>query len=101
LDALQKINTSHGTVRINVLARELNISQDPFEKRFRRMVGTSPKQYSSIVRLKNVIASYRQNKNLTAAAYDAGYFDQAHFIKDFKSFTGQTPLNFFKSSSYW
>jgi AraC-like DNA-binding protein len=38
---------------------------------------------------------------LTDAAYQAGYFDQSHFIKDFRLFTGRTPKDFFSDFQYW
>jgi len=104
LHALERIKSANGGLRIKDLITELNISQDPFEKRFRRVIGTSPKQFSTIVRLRNLITAFPhfpQAENFTDAAYRAGYFDQAHFIKDFKSFTGQTPQAFFGNPSFW
>ncbi len=101
LNAAQKIKSANGDVKIRDLVEVLHISRDPFEKRFRRLVGTSPKQFASIVRLRNLIDNRSPAESLTDAAQAAGYFDQAHFIKDFKSFTGQTPQAFFKSSAYW
>ncbi|GAB4056351.1 helix-turn-helix domain-containing protein [Spirosoma litoris] len=99
--AIQQIQLANGTVRISELLANLPISQDPFEKRFRRIVGTSPKQFSKIVRLRSVINQYASAQSLTEMAYQAGYFDQAHFIKDFRSFTGLTPHLFFQSGAYW
>ncbi|QDK78328.1 helix-turn-helix domain-containing protein [Spirosoma sp. KCTC 42546] len=99
--AIQHIQLSKGTVRIHELLADLPISQDPFEKRFRRMVGTSPKQFSRIVRLRSVINQYSPAQSLTETAHQAGYFDQAHFIKDFRTFTGQVPHLFFQSGGYW
>lgn len=101
LHALDRIKSANGGLRIKDLITELNISRDPFEKRFRRAIGTSPKQFSTIVRLRNLIATFPQAENLTDAAHTAGYFDQAHFIKDFTSFTGQAPKAFFKKASFW
>ncbi|WP_143307179.1 helix-turn-helix domain-containing protein [Chitinophaga vietnamensis] len=95
--AIQLIKQQHGIVRIKELAPALHISQDAFEKRFRALVGATPKQYASIVRLKNLINNYASYTSLTDASYEAGYFDQSHFIKDFRGFTGQTPKDFFKS----
>lgn len=100
-DALSKVRSAKGNIRIKNLIEKLPISRDPFEKRFRRVTGTSPKQFANIIRLRNVIDNYSQEKNLTEAAYRAGFFDQSHFIKDFKTFTGQTPKVFFKSPSFW
>lgn len=99
--AIQQIQFSKGTVRINELLADLPIGQDPFEKRFRRVVGTTPKQFSKIVRLRAVIDQHASGQRLTETAYQAGYFDQAHFIKDFRTFTGQAPHLFFQSGAYW
>lgn len=100
-NALHQIQSANGNIRIKKLISTLHISNDPFEKRFRKLTGTSAKQFSSIVRLRNVINTHTASKNLTEAALTAGYFDQAHFIKDFRSFTGQAPQEFFKSPLYW
>ena len=99
--AINLIKQQNGIIRIKDLARHLHISQDPFEKKFRQQVGSSPKQYASIIRLRNLIKNYSSYSSLTDASYEAGYFDQSHFIKDFRLFTGQAPKDFFKSSQYW
>jgi len=95
--AIQIIRQQKGIVRIKDLANALYISQDPFEKKFRALIGSSPKQYASIIRLRSLIKNYPSYASLTEASYEAGYFDQSHFIKDFRVFTGQTPKDFFKS----
>src|SRR5262249_31566081 len=87
--AVQKIKQAHGDIRIKDLAKDLYTSRDPFEKRFRQATGTSPKQFAGIVRLRRLIGHYASYSSLTDAAHRAGYFDQAHFNKHFKSFTGQ------------
>lgn len=99
--AVQLIQQQNGLVRIKDLAAALHISQDPLEKRFRALIGSTPKQYASIVRLRNLIRQYPSAPSLTAASYEAGYFDQSHFIKDFRLFTGQSPKDFFKSPPSW
>jgi AraC-like DNA-binding protein len=99
--ALQDIHQAQGTLRIKLLADKLCISQDAFEKRFRRVVGVSPKVFSSIVRMKSILHKGLNEMRLAEAAFDAGYFDQPHFNKDFKLFTGQTPGEFLKSPVYW
>ena len=101
LDAIHQIRYAKGDLRIKSLAGGLNISQDAFEKRFRKMTGTSPKQFAVTVRLRSIIEQYTKPDSLTAVAHSAGYFDQAHFIKDFRSFTGQTPQSFFTSPVFW
>ncbi|MEO6549746.1 MAG: helix-turn-helix transcriptional regulator [Ferruginibacter sp.] len=100
-NAVDKIYSMKGIVKIKELANTLYISNDSFEKRFRKIAGTTPKQFSSIVRMKSVISQKQQNQNIADIAFNAGYFDQPNFNKDFKLFTGQTPTDFFKSSSFW
>lgn len=100
LTAVEKMYAAKGFYKIKDLADSLYISQDAFEKRFRKATGASPKHFSSIIRLRNVITTGKQ-QNFTSIAYDAGYFDQAHFNKDFKLFTGQTPTDFFDTPVFW
>lgn len=95
------IKQHKGIVRIKKLASSLHISHDAFEKRFRACVGSTPRQYASIVRLRYLIDKFPTCSSLTEAAHEAGYFDQSHFIKDFRLFTGKTPTEFFKSSMFW
>ncbi|MEI7011780.1 helix-turn-helix domain-containing protein [Leptospira licerasiae] len=102
LDSITRIRKSKGTLKIRDLLKGMPISRDSYEKKFRELIGTSPKQFSNLVRMKNIIDSYSSKTNLTELAQEAGYFDQAHFIKDFKTFTNETPKQFFKlSTPYW
>ncbi|WP_276502730.1 helix-turn-helix domain-containing protein [Terrimonas pollutisoli] len=100
-EAIVKIYANNGLTRIRALADDLFISQDAFEKRFRKMTGTTPKQFSSIVKMKAIIRQNPASSSFLDTALENGYYDQAHFNKDFKLFTGQTPTDFFKSASYW
>ncbi len=97
--ALALIHKSKGNIRITELMDQLHISQSPLEKRFRQSVGTSPKKFASIVRMKNVIQQHNLRSSLTELGYEAGFYDQAHFIKEFKIFTGDTPEKFFSGKS--
>ncbi|MFB9080089.1 helix-turn-helix domain-containing protein [Flavobacterium procerum] len=94
VEAIKLIYQSNGTIRIKDLNEKLFISQSPFEKRFRKVVGTTPKKFSSIVRFNSVLENLNKTKTLTEICYENNFFDQAHFIKDFKQFTGDTPENF-------
>lgn len=95
LEALALIHKSKGGIRIKELLEKLNISQSPFEKRFRQVIGTSPKKFASIIRFKHLVEEYKPQNSLTELGYEAGFYDQAHFIKEFKTFTGETPEKFF------
>lgn len=94
VSAVKKIDASNGNIRIKTLQEQLLISQSAFEKRFRKIVGTSPKKFASIVRFNAVLKHLDGAKSLTDICYENHFFDQAHFIKDFKQFTGDTPEHF-------
>lgn len=94
VEAVKLIYQSKGTIRIKELNERLAISPSPFEKRFRKIVGTSPKKFASLVRFNFVVDHLKQAKSLTEICYENNFFDQAHFIKDFRQFTGDTPENF-------
>ncbi|HMR88657.1 MAG TPA: helix-turn-helix domain-containing protein [Saprospiraceae bacterium] len=94
VEAVKLIYQSNGTIRIKDLNEKLFISQSPFEKRFRKVVGTTAKKFASIVRFNAVLDNLNEPKTLTEICYENNFFDQAHFIKDFKQFSGDTPQNF-------
>lgn len=95
--ALSAIYDSGGTIRIRELAAELHISQSPLEKRFRQYVGASPKKFAGIVRIRKMITALERGRgHLDAMDYLDVYYDQAHFINDFKRFTSMTPEEFLR-----
>jgi len=94
MKAIHLINHRNGLISIKSLADELNVSRDVFEKRFRKKVGTTPKQYANLTRFRNVLRASTPSKNLTEIALNAGYYDQSHFIREFKSFAGKPPSDF-------
>jgi len=58
------------------------------------LVATTPKKFASIVRFNCVLSDLSNIKSLTDICYENNFFDQAHFIKDFKQYTGDTPETF-------
>lgn len=69
-----------------------------FERLLNKYVGTTPKLFFRLSRFQIILNNLinRQKKNLTTLANEFDFCDQSHFIKDFKSFTGSSPLNFLK-----
>lgn len=69
-----------------------------FERLFNKYIGTTPKLFSRLSRFQIILNNLinRQEKNLTTLAHEFEFFDQSHFIKDFESFTGSSPLKFLK-----
>lgn len=93
--AVDMIERAGAMVRIDDVAREIGLSQSALERRFRRLVGASPRKFASLVRLQGILRLMESGADLTTVAHAAGYYDQSHFIKDFKRFTGLAPGAFF------
>ncbi|MDB5217319.1 MAG: transcriptional regulator, AraC family [Myxococcaceae bacterium] len=100
LRAVRAIDAASGAVRVTALARGAALNQDTQEKRFRRDVGTSPKQLACIVRIRRAVESWRQGRSLTRISAEAGYCDQSHFIRQFRQVTNLTPHEFFASAEH-
>ncbi|MBN8863692.1 MAG: helix-turn-helix transcriptional regulator [Sphingobacteriales bacterium] len=94
IEAVKLIYASGGHLKISDLQKKLLISPSALEKRFRRLVGTTPKKFSSIIRFNNVLKELDQARSLTDLCYEHQFFDQAHFIRNFKQYAGDTPENF-------
>jgi AraC-like DNA-binding protein len=82
--------------RISELTQYIGLSQSALERRFRRVVGISPKKFASVLRLQRAVRLRQTGADLTAVAHAAGYFDQSHFITDFRRATGSSPEAFFR-----
>lgn len=97
--ALEIIENSKGQIKTQDIAHEVCLGIKQFERTFSKYVGINPKKYASIVRFHNVIQMKRKHKNssMFQLAFDNGYYDQSHFIHDFKSLTGFTPKAFFNA----
>ena len=80
---------------IDNLATRYGLSSRYLQKLFLQYTGLTPKLFSKINRFQNsLLLVAKQNESLTSIAYECGYFDQSHFIREFKSFTGNTPSGY-------
>jgi AraC-like DNA-binding protein len=80
---------------IHSVAGRYGISSRYLQTVFLRYTGLTPKLYSQINRFQNsLVLLSKSNRTLTEVAYQSGYFDQSHFIREFKSFTGFAPSAF-------
>jgi AraC-like DNA-binding protein len=95
--ALQKLAGPLSHSSIADVANAVGMSQRRFLDRFRGEVGMAPKLYARVQRFQAVVATVQTlpEVNWTDIAADCGYFDQAHFIHDFRAFSGFTPAQYF------
>lgn len=94
--SIRLIKSTQGFLKITDLADATCLSQKQFERRFKDFTGFNPKVFSRIIRFEGVVKSERTWNTHTQAAHELGYHDQAHFIRDFRLFTGMSPREFWK-----
>lgn len=94
---IQNIILNKGNVNVDMLAEKCNVSKKTVERKFLSKLGLTPKKYCRIVRMFNALKIPKNKKDLklSSIAFDNGFYDQAHFIKEVKEFTGMTPKNYF------
>ncbi|NQX64179.1 helix-turn-helix domain-containing protein [Paenibacillus qinlingensis] len=95
--AAQAIIRHQGSLSIERLAAQLYVSKRTLERRFNTLIGTSPKQFAGIVRFQQTIRLHYAGYDYLDIVQACGYTDHAHLSKDFKSFAGTSPEQFFRS----
>ena len=99
--ALDLIARSSGNLSVRDLARFLDTTEKTLERRFKREVGITPKLFCRITRLQKVlqVANEIPRVNWADLANSAGYFDQAHFINEFREFADVSPVQFLENQT--
>jgi AraC-like DNA-binding protein len=91
LQRLGQAGLDEGRVRVAVVAGELGLSERQLERLFLERVGVSPKHYARLRRFERAARLTRDGRASSEVAFATGYADQAHFIREFRRFTGTTP----------
>jgi AraC-like DNA-binding protein len=100
IESANKIFESRGQTNITELLDAVPMSRRSFERKFLEEIGISPKTYSKIRRFGYTcsLMAGNRNANLMDVLFEGGYYDQSHFIKDFKYFSGRTPRRYNKTN---
>jgi AraC-like DNA-binding protein len=98
--ALREFQGMTRTRTVKEVSRRTGMSQRRFIQLFREAVGLTPKLFCRILRFQEVIRLVGSEKRVQWAevALRCGYFDQAHFVHDFRAFSGTTPTNYLAHS---
>lgn len=87
--------SSHGSTSIHTILKGDLSKRRQLERKFVQQIGMSPKQLGKVIRLQTALKHMlHASDSLTNVAYQSEYYDQAHFNKDFKEFTGVNPKEF-------
>jgi AraC-like DNA-binding protein len=94
--AIERLQASRGQAAIQDVSTDLGVSQKHLGEEFRSLVGVRPKQYARMLRFSTALAELDPSKPVewNQLAHKAEFYDQPHFINEFKAFTGLTPTEY-------
>jgi len=93
---LHHICKTNGTIRINELERESGYSIRTIQRKFNVDMGMSPKAFSRIIRCQSAVYDINQSEKVDFSnmAFELGFSDQSHFLREFKKLVNATPLDY-------
>ena len=100
--AIQKIYNSNGTTSIDGLRQNIAASRRYVEKLFKKSIGLTPKRYARLIRVKkaSILMQHEDfDGSIAGVAAALDYYDQSHFLKDFKMVVRKTPTQFLKTQA--
>lgn len=101
LRMFKSFRSSMQDMKIADFCSDYGIHKRGLERFFYKYVGTTPKGFTMISRFQNILKKLERGGYglLTDLAYDSGYYDQMHLIKEFKGFSGSTPTAYIRQKS--
>lgn len=99
-DASRRLLGGTSAVDIEAMARAFGLSDRQFRRRFEAAVGLGPRRFARIVRFQRVFEQRLEHdaRAWSEVALDCGYYDQAHFNRDFRAFAGVRPRDLIKDA---
>jgi AraC-like DNA-binding protein len=93
---------THGQLPVKEILNRFGLKHRTLQRKFMKRIGVCPKTLTRIVRVNYLwdIGRIQKNADYQDMVFQGRYYDQAHFIKDFKSITGETPDSFFRRDRY-
>ena len=91
----------NGLLQVSDLLKDSCMSRRSFERKFFHKVGLSPKYYARVRRIGHLLSfvAGKRTADWPKIFSECEFYDQAHFIKDFKEFTGRSPQQYLKQNT--
>jgi AraC-like DNA-binding protein len=93
---IHNMSVSNGNAPLKELAESISKSERQLRRIFNEQIGLNAKSFARILRINHFLNTFSSKENLTENAYRLGYYDQSHFVHDFKRVTGHAPSHYFK-----
>jgi AraC-like DNA-binding protein len=97
--AIEAMTRAHGDIELGWIADQAGMSERQFRRRCLAESGLAPKHLARVLRFRRACRLATQGASWLTIAAESGYFDQAHLIRDFREFTGATPVSVFSKTS--
>jgi AraC-like DNA-binding protein len=97
--AWRRLDETGGAIRVGELAVELRCSRKHLDARFREAVGVPPKTTAALFRFNRALRLVRAGERPADVARRCGYADQPHLTREFRRFTGRTPVAFLQDAA--
>ncbi|UII21714.1 helix-turn-helix transcriptional regulator [Fulvivirga ligni] len=94
IQAIKLAAYTKGQMNVNELARCIALSKRSFQRRFKASTGITAKIFLRNIRFQHSVNLLQTQQNLSDITHFSGYYDQPHFIREFKSITGITPRKY-------
>lgn len=93
----QILDDVEADLKMKEIALKYKISRKHINTLFLKHIGKPPSEYRKIYRFRNALLEYKKSRNLTKISHENLFYDQSHFIEDFKTLTKISPRKFFKT----
>lgn len=94
--AVDVIFSSHGMISISSICEQCDTRERQLERLFKKCIGLTPKFFSRVIRFSHIFQVAQEEKlSWSEVGLESGFYDQPHFIKNFKAFTGEDPSQYF------
>lgn len=97
--SVELLSQSSSETGLNQVASSLFVGERQFERLFKDYVGLTPGKFAGISRFHRALGLISSSQSLTSVALEAGYYDQAHFIREFRNISGEKPSELRKRMS--
>ncbi|WP_181369501.1 helix-turn-helix transcriptional regulator [Flavobacterium album] len=95
------IRNTKGNISIEEVSNSISVSMRQLQRSFKENLGTTPKGYLRIIRFRNAFSALQSEHEWADIAYDLGYADQAHFIREFREFAGDAPKSVVRNAEHF
>ncbi|MCB9185022.1 MAG: AraC family transcriptional regulator [Flavobacteriales bacterium] len=94
VDAAQRLSEAQGSNALHDLQQHYGLSARRLQQRFQHQLGMAPKAFMRLMRFQRALRSLHRGSSCMDVAFDQGYSDQSHLVREFKAFAGIPPFRY-------